>query len=126
MSAVADAVLVMHASLVLFIVGGLIAIWLGAACHWRWVRGPGFRLVHLSAIGVVAVLALLGIACPLTVLEDWLRDNAAGTQGFIQRWVGRLLYYGLPAWVFTLSYAVFAAVVILTWCLVPPRRRTRY
>jgi hypothetical protein len=59
MNGLADAVLVVHAALVLFIVGGLFAIWLGAAFNWRWVRGRGFRGVHLAAIGVVALLALL-------------------------------------------------------------------
>jgi polyferredoxin len=72
---------------------------------------------------VVAVLALAGVACPLTVLEDALRHEQGATQGFVQRWVGRLLYYRLPLWVFTLAYAAFAALVLLTWRLVPPRRR---
>jgi hypothetical protein len=119
----ADAVLVVHAALVLFIVGGLAAIWLGAGLQWRWVHHRMFRSVHLCAILVVAVLALAGVACPLTVLEDALRHEQGATQGFVQRWVGRLLYYRLPLWVFTLAYAAFAALVLLTWRLVPPRRR---
>ncbi|HVE06384.1 MAG TPA: DUF2784 domain-containing protein [Paraburkholderia sp.] len=119
----ADAVLVVHAALVLFIVGGLAAIWLGAALHWDWVHNRGFRGVHLCAIVVVAALALAGVACPLTVLEDALRHAPDANQGFVQRWVGRLLYYRLPAWVFTLAYAAFAALVLLTWRIVPPRRR---
>ena len=122
MNRLADAVLVVHAALVLFIVGGLAAIWLGAAFNWRWVRGRAFRGVHLAAIGVVALLALLGIACPLTVLEDALRHDTGATQGFVQRWVGRLLYYELPAWVFTAAYVAFAALVALTWRLVRPGR----
>jgi hypothetical protein len=119
-TALADAVLVVHAALVLFIVGGLAAIWVGAAFHWRWVRSRVFRGVHLAAIGIVALLALLGVACPLTVLEDALRHEAGSTQGFVQRWVGRLLYYELPAWVFTVAYVAFAALVALTWRLVRP------
>jgi hypothetical protein len=118
----ADVVLVVHAAIVLFIVGGLAAIWLGALFDWRWVRGRVFRGAHLAAIGVVALLAVLGIACPLTVLEDALRHHPGATQGFVQRWVGRLLYYELPAWVFTFAYVAFAALVALTWRLVPPRR----
>ncbi len=123
MSWVADAVLVVHASIVLFIVGGLVAIWVGAGLHWSWVRERGFRIVHLCAIGVVAALALLDVACPLTVLEDALRHDSEGSRGFIQRWVGRLLYYELPSWVFSLAHVTFAAVVGLTWRLVPPWRR---
>ena len=123
MAWLADTVLVVHALLVLFIVGGFVAIWVGAGVGWPWVRDRLFRLFHLSAIGVVAALALLGIACPLTVLEDRLRTGTAGTEGFLQHWVSRLLYYDLPAWVFTLGYALFALLVLLAWFLVPPRRR---
>jgi len=120
----ADAVLVMHALIALFIVGGLAAIWVGSGLDWEWVRNRLFRLAHLFAIGVVSVLSLLGVVCPLTALEDWLRNGSVGTQGFIQRWVSRLLYYDVPVWTLTLSYVVFALVVLLTWRTVPPRQRT--
>ena len=126
----ANTVLVVHALIALFIVGGLVAIWVGSGLGWEWVHHRLFRLVHLFAIGLVSVLSLLGIACPLTVLEDWLRSGtigpigSVGTQGFIQRWVSRLLYYDVSAWVFTLAYVAFALVVALTWRMVPPRQRT--
>ncbi|MFL9963596.1 DUF2784 domain-containing protein [Paraburkholderia sediminicola] len=116
----ADAVLVVHALLAFFIVCGLVAIWTGAGLGWDWIRGRLFRLAHLLAIAIVSTLALLGIACPLTVLEDWLRTGSLEQQGFFQRWVSRLLYYDLPAWVFTLSYVAFALLVVLTWRLIPP------
>ncbi len=117
----ADTVLIVHALVVLFIVGGFAAIWCGAACHWRWVRDPRFRFIHLAAIGIVAALALLGVPCPLTTLEAWLRHGGPDSQGFIAYWVARLLYYDLPVWLFTVTYAVFALVVLLTWRFVPPR-----
>lgn len=125
MTALADAILVLHLLVVLFIVGGFVAIWMGAARGWRWVREPRFRLAHLCAMGIVALLALVDIPCPLTVLEEWLRTGAIGAQGFIEHWVGRLLYYNLPGWVFTLGYALFALLVLLTWRFVPPRKRNR-
>lgn len=121
MTWLADIVLVVHALLVLFIVGGLAAIWTGAALGWRWVRARTFRLAHLLAIGIVAALAALGIDCPLTVLEDRLRTGAPDAQGFVQRWVGRLLYHDLPAWAFTVAYVLFALLVWLTWRWIPAR-----
>ncbi len=121
MTWLADIVLVVHALLVLFIVGGLAAIWTGAALGWRWVRARTFRLAHLLAIGIVAALAALGIDCPLTVLEDRLRTGAPDAQGFVQRWVGRLLYHDLPAWAFTVAYGLFALLVWLTWRRIPAR-----
>ncbi|WP_197325595.1 DUF2784 domain-containing protein [Ralstonia solanacearum] len=117
----ADTVLVLHALVVLFIVGGLIAILAGAALKHDWVRNRAFRLTHLAAIGVVATLALLDVPCPLTVLEDWLRTGAAGPQGFVQRWVSAWLYYDLPTWVFATAYVTFLLVVVVTWWRIPPR-----
>jgi hypothetical protein len=96
---------------------------LARAWVWGWVRDRFFRLAHLFAIGLVSTLSLLGIACPLTALEDWLRNGSVRAQSFIERWVNRLLYYDLPAWVFTLSYVVFALMVLLTWRRIPPRQR---
>nr|WP_274389223.1 DUF2784 domain-containing protein [Paraburkholderia tagetis] len=117
----ANTVLVLHALLVLFIVGGLVAIWLGAWLKRGWVRNRVFRIVHLAAIGVVALLAILEIPCPLTVLEDWLRTGSASSQGFIQRWVSSWLYYDFPGWVFAAAYVMFLLVVAITWFRVPPR-----
>ncbi|HXZ06963.1 MAG TPA: DUF2784 domain-containing protein [Paraburkholderia sp.] len=121
----ADAVLVAHSLLALFIVCGLVVIWLGAALRWTWVRNRSLRIAHLLAIALVSLLSLLGIACPLTLLEDWLRNGSLEPQGFIQRWVSRLLYYDLPIWVFTLAYVIFALMVLLTWRFVPPDRAQR-
>ena len=119
----AGTVLAIHALIALFIVLGLAAIWIGSCLGWEWVRHPLFRRTHLFAIGLVSTLSLLGIACPLTALEDWLRNGSVGAQGFIERWANRLLYYDLPAWMFTLSYVVFALMVLLTWRRIPPRQR---
>lgn len=117
----ADAVLIAHCLFVLFIVGGLALIWLGAAAGWRWVRNFRFRIAHLAAIVFVAAEALLGVVCPLTTLEDALR-NAATAESFVARWLRRLLFYSFPDWVFTTAYVAFALVVAATWWRVRPQR----
>ncbi|MFP6562228.1 DUF2784 domain-containing protein [Paraburkholderia sp. B3] len=128
MNGLANLVLVLHALLVLFIVGGLAAIWAGAAVRQRWARNRVFRTTHLVAIGIVATLAVLDVPCPLTVLEDYLRNGTAGTigaagqPGFIQHWVSVWMYYDFPGWVFTLAYVAFLLAVVLTWRLIPPER----
>ena len=119
---VADALLVLHFAIAAFIVGGLVAVWVGAALGQRWVRDPWFRYLHLAAIAFVAAEALLGIACPLTVWEDMLRGNVR-PESFIGRWVHSLLYYRAPEWVFTAAYLAWAGATAITLVLVPPRRR---
>ena len=121
----ADFVLIVHLAVVLFIVGGLALIWTGACLGWRWVRNFWFRVAHLAAILFVAGEALLGIWCPLTVWEDWLRGGTRGETSFIARWVHRILFYSFPEWVFTIAYALFALAVIATFYLVRPASRPR-
>lgn len=116
----------LHAALALFVVSGLFVIIAGNLRGWRWVNALGFRLIHLGAIVVVAAEAWLGVACPLTSLEMWLRAQAGGTPyagSFIEYWVQRLLYYDAPDWVFTVAYSVFALAVAATWWYFPPRSR---
>lgn len=121
-SLLADIVLVVHFGFVLFVVGGLAAIWIGAAAGGSWVRNFWFRVAHLGAIAFVAGEALLGIWCPLTVWEARLRGGAA-QKSFIAEWVHRLLYHDLPEWMFTIAYVAFGMLVALTWRLLPPRPR---
>lgn len=114
----ADLVLLLHAALVLFVVAALPLVWLGNARGWAWVNRRNFRLLHLAAIAIVVAESWLGIECPLTTLEAWLRLQAGQTvhgQGFIAHWVGRLLFYDAPAWVFTAVYSLFGSAVAWTW-----------
>ncbi|MDJ0879923.1 MAG: DUF2784 domain-containing protein [Halieaceae bacterium] len=120
----ADAVLLLHFSFVVFVVIGLVLIVTGAAVRWQWIRNGWFRLAHLGAIGVVVAQAWLGQICPLTILEMWLRKQAGqtGYEGsFIQHWVGELLYYTAPPWVFLVLYTLFALLVVAAWWAFPPR-----
>jgi Protein of Unknown function (DUF2784) len=119
---IADVVLVVHFAIVVFIVGGLAAVWIGAALGWRWVRNRWFRYLHLAAIAYVAAEALIGIACPLTVWEDLMRGGVR-PESFIGRWVRRLLYYEAPEWVFTSAYLAWALATLATLRLVPPKGR---
>ena len=120
----ADAVLVVHASIVLFIVGGLLLIFAGKLFSWRWVSNPWFRLGHLMAIIVVVLQSWAGMICPLTTWEMELRQLAgesAYAGSFIQHWLHRLIFYRAPNWVFALVYTLFAALVLWSWFLVRPR-----
>ena len=119
---IADAILVVHFLIVLFIVGGLLIVWLGAALDWPWVRNPWFRYAHLVAIAFVAGEALLGIACPLTIWEDLARGGLR-PESFVGRWVRTLLFYQAPEWVFTVAYVAWALATLLTLRFVPPRRK---
>ena len=127
----ADAVAIVHAVYVLFVVGGLVLILIGIAKRWEWVRNFWFRLAHLGAIGLVCVQFLAGVACPLTVLENRLRELGGGTahsHDFVVYWVDWLIFYDLPGWVFSIAYFAFGALIAAVFILAPPHwpRRIRH
>ena len=122
----ADLVVVTHAGFVLFVVGGQVAILAGWARGWQWTRNPVFRILHLAAIGFVALQAWFGIVCPLTALEKHLRTLAGIAvydSSFIGYWTHRLLFYTAPSWVFTVVHSLFGLLVAASFVLYPPRRR---
>lgn len=109
----ADAVVVVHALFVAFVVaGGLLAL--------RWRRAA---LVHLPCAVYGALVVLVGWTCPLTPLENRLRRLAgeAGYEGgFVEHYLLRLLYpdpyppwlgWALGAFVLVVNLAVYALVV---------------
>ncbi|MDX1539185.1 DUF2784 domain-containing protein [Arsukibacterium sp.] len=120
----ADAILIIHFLVVLFVVGGLLAIYLGHFLTWQWVGNKTFRLLHLLAIAIVVLQSWLGVICPLTVWEMALREKAGAATyagSFVQHWLQYLLYYTAPDWVFIALYTGFAALVLISWYLVPVR-----
>ena len=89
----ADLVLATHFGIVVFVVGALPLIVVGNVRGWAFVNGWWFRLAHLAAIAVVAAQAWLGVVCPLTTLENWLRAEAGQAtydSSFIEHWLTRL------------------------------------
>lgn len=125
----ADLVVFVHFLYVIFAVGGLIFILLGARFGWVAARRPWFRIVHLMAVGLVALEAVAGMVCPLTNWEYDLR-RLSGNLGeenlsFVARLVRLVIFYNLPEWVFTIVHTMFGVLVVLTFILVPPAFKGR-
>jgi hypothetical protein len=121
----ADLIVLIHVGYVSYVILGQAAILLGWLRRWSWIRNPYFRLTHLAAIVIVAAESLLDLPCPLTLWEDNLRALAGHSvkQGsFIGRFLDAVLFYDFPPWVFTWVYVGFAALVVVTVVLAPPRR----
>ena len=124
----ADAVLLLHFGIVLFVVAGLGVIVVGGLRGWRLTRSLAFRLAHLGAIAFVVVQAWLGAVCPFTTLEMWLRSQAGDRAyggSFVEHWVQRILFHEAPSWVFTLVYSLFGLAVLAAWWYFPPQRNRR-
>ena len=81
----ADAVLVVHLAFVLFVVlGGLLVL--------RW---PKLAWIHVPVALYGAIIEFVGFICPLTPLENWLRQRGgeAGYEGgFVEHYITAALY----------------------------------
>ncbi|MCD0501509.1 DUF2784 domain-containing protein [Bordetella petrii] len=83
--ALADTVLLLHAAFVLFVaLGGLLVLWKRWLMPW-----------HLAAVAWGATVVGMGWICPLTPLENDLRQMAGQegyAGGFIEHYVFGLIY----------------------------------
>jgi hypothetical protein len=99
----ADLVLVLHLGFVLFVVlGGLLAL------RWRWAPA-----IHLPAALWGVYIEASGGMCPLTPLENALRQSAGESGyagGFIEHYLMPVLY---PSWLNLPTQIVLASLVVI-------------
>jgi hypothetical protein len=109
----ADATVVVHLGFVVFVVlGGLLVT--------RWPRAAW---LHVPAAAWGAWVELVGWICPLTPLENWLRQRGGGPvyrAGFVEHYLLPLLYpdslsrelqYALGGAVLAVNAVVYAIVL---------------
>jgi hypothetical protein len=116
----ADLVVMVHAAFVVFVVlGGLLVLW---NVRWAWI--------HLPAGIWGAVAEFGGKVCPLTPLENYLRNQAGErgyTGGFIEHYIFPLLYpVGLTRDTQFLFGVIVVAINLVAYGIIVVRaRRTR-
>ena len=81
----ADLVVLVHLAFILFAVFGGILVPSWKRCVW----------VHLPAVLWAALIEFMGWVCPLTPLENWLRENGGGSgyrADFVEHHILPILY----------------------------------
>ncbi len=58
-----------------------------------------------------------------TAVARPLAGQVSDRGDFIATWVHDLMFFDAEPWVFTVCYCSFGAAVVLSWLMVPPRRR---
>lgn len=111
--ALADAVLVLHFAWIVFAIFGAPLIMVWRKLIW----------IHPPVLAWSVLITLVGWVCPLTPLEDHLRDLAGQegySGGFIEHWVERTIYpagltrgvqMGLGVALFAWNALVYAYVI---------------
>ena len=114
----ADTVLVFHLAFIVFaLLGGLLAI------RWRWLVW-----LHLPAAGWGFFVEVTGRTCPLTPLENMLREQAGSSGfsgGFVAHYLVPLIYpAGLTLDIQWLLAGVVVAVNLAVYGALLMQRRT--
>jgi hypothetical protein len=109
----ADLVVVVHLAFIAFVV-------LGGFLAWRW---PRVLWVHIPVIAWALVIVVFSVECPLTPLENYLRQ-LAGQRGysgsFIDHYLTGVIY---PGRLLGLTRALAAVVVLIAYAGLLVRRR---
>ncbi len=117
----ADAVLLLHLAFIVFVLLGGLLVW-----RWRWLAW-----LHLPAVVWGAAIEFLSGVCPLTPLENRLREQAgeAGyAHSFIEHYLAPIIYPAglVPALQIYLGAGVILinmAIYALLWRRLRHRRR---
>jgi hypothetical protein len=121
--ALAQAILAVHIAIAGFVVFGLVAIPLGARFGWPFVHIFWWRLLHVAAMGIIALQKLMGNSCFLSIWEFRLVEIASRIPHptpLFQTIGEHVLYWNLPLWFFAALYSVLFVFVVALWFVVPP------
>jgi hypothetical protein len=122
----ADLMVAIHVGYVAYVLLGQLAIVAAAPFKAAWARHPWFRFTHLLAIAIVALEAVMGWRCPLSIWEEQLRMRAGQDINSGETFMGRLLHNllfieGMPEVFFTTLYIAMLVVVLQGLIMYPPR-----
>ncbi len=121
----ADIILILHFLVVIFITLGFLLIPIGYYYYWSWIKNFKLRLVHCGLMFLVTFETLVGITCPLTSIENYLR-GINNSKSFISFWIEKIIYWDFPTSFFIFLYFVFLGWTLLMWKIYPPKLKVSF
>ena len=121
----ADIILILHFLVVIFITVGFVLIPIGYHYDWSWIKNFKLRLFHFGLMFLVTFETLVGITCPLTSIENYLR-GINNNKSFISFWIEKIIYWDFPTSFFMFLYFVFLGWTLLMWKIYPPKFKDSY
>lgn len=116
--------LYLHFMVIVFNIGGLIAIAMGKIFYWAFVRVFWWRALHAFSMALVAVQAAFGQYCFLTLIENALKRTAGAPREpfWLDEWISAAVYWPLPLAVFVPLYLFGLGLTLWFWIWVRPGR----
>jgi Protein of Unknown function (DUF2784) len=113
----ADLTAIVHLAFILFVIFGA---FLGRRRRW-------WRLAHFLAMSYGVLVEIFYWYCPLTWLEQYLREGAGRgsyTEPFIAHYLNKFIYLDVPQWTLILAAGVVLGVnlgLYIRWSIQGPR-----
>ena len=95
---------------------------IGYKMKWVWLSNLKLRSTHLALICFITIETMIGMTCPLTLIENALNENQY-SQSFIKYWISKIVYWDLPALFFVTLYLLCTIWTILMWLIFPPAKK---
>ena len=117
-----EIVLLFHFCIFLFMIFSFFLIPLGYYLKWEWVKNKYYRLIHLVLMGIIFIETILGFMCPLTILENFLRNDIE-INNKITQIIHQIMYWDLPTYQFIIMYSLSLLYLIFLWFFFKPNLR---
>ena len=116
----ADLILIIHVFIVIFIISLFALVPYGYYKKWAWVSSKKIRYTHLFLITLIAIESIVGIICPLTILENNLRGTIT-KQTFISKYLSKLIFFDFPSSFFLSLYLIGFLFAVYLNLKYPPK-----
>ena len=116
---IADIILLIHFLIIIFVVSLFIFIPVGYKFNWKFLKNKIIRVVHISLMTIVTIESLIGVHCPLTVLENKFRGVLYHTS-LISRILKEIVFWQFPSYFFLIAYILCLFLTIFLWWRYPP------
>ena len=116
----ADIILVIHFLIVFFIISLFALVPYGYYKKWTWVSIKKIRYTHLFLITFVAIESIVGIICPLTILENNLRGTITN-QTLVSKYLSKLIFFDFPGSFFLSLYLIGFLFAVYLNLKYPPK-----
>ncbi len=120
---IADIIVIVHFIFILFMLSGIV-LTIAGFFREKYFKHWLFRTLHLCGILFVAILAILGKYCPLTILENlaMMRHNPdlAYPGSFIVHYIEELVYPNVDPMIIIIPTVILAVFTLVMFIIKPP------